>query len=775
MKKINIACQPNKQDLENISRLAFACDISTVLAEILYFRGYKDEKSLKAFLQPDKKDFNSPYLLADMDKVVQRIKEAKENGETVLIYGDYDADGVSAVTVLYNGLTEYGVSSIYVIPEREDGYGLSTSVLERAVDEWTEKGFSYPDLVITVDCGVGDKEVIEEIKNLGVDVIVTDHHEIPDELPDALVVNPKRKDQEYPFAGLCGCAVAYKAAYALIGEKADDYLDVVALATVADSMPLTEENRAIVYYGLKLFNSKKLRPQYKELLGASAQRGVTASNLAYLLAPKINAAGRMGDANSALRFFMERDGGKITDLAVLLTNYNIERQAECEKLYSFAKAQLKRLGCYRGAIVVADKSWKVGLAGIVSAKLTEEFCRPSIVFAGVGDGLYKGSCRSYNNINIFEAIGKCKEYVVEYGGHEQAAGVSVTEENYEKFKEAFCSVVETDYSADFVEDAAFCDLELKEQLTPEIARELERIEPCGADNRKPVLLSTGNCSNVAPLKGGSPHVTFRTDACDMLWFNAVASVKTLNYPTIKQVLFEPSYSVFGGKEYVKGIVKDVFPSEFDDEEFKLACEFGSAATLSNGDAFGYAKREKINDLTELVKVKYGVAFIVYDKEELKKYPELVGLETNAFAPTKRNLKTAIFVAPYDSGELEDYETFVFLDRPYGDFPVPYGKKVVLAKGFNPEKYLDGVDLSRENMVKIYGEIKTLKGKMISNAFCAYTALKSTDSVVEFTIGYETFLELGFFYYDGGVLRVNPTAKSSLENSAFYRAAKKVAR
>ena len=775
MKKINIACQPNKNDLENISRLALSCDISPVLAEILYFRGYTDEKKLKSFLNPREQDFNSPFDLADMQAVVERIKQAKEKGETVMIYGDYDADGISATTVLYKSLTGFGITAEYVVPEREDGYGLSLSVLERAVDEWTEKGFSYPDLLITVDCGIGDREVIEEIKNLGIDVIVTDHHEIPETLPDTLVVNPKRKDQKYPFSGLCGCAVAYKVAYALTGKKADEYLDLVALATVADSMPLTDENRAIVYFGLKIFNSDKIRPQYKKLLGASAQRTVTSSNLAYLIAPKINASGRMGNANAGLRYFMTEDGSEMTDLAVLLTNYNTERQGECEKMYSLAKEQLKRTGAYGGAIVVADKSWKTGFAGIVSAKLTEEFSRPSIVFAGSGDGIFKGSCRSCDGINIFEALGKCKEFVVDYGGHAQAAGVSVTEENYEKFKETFSRVIEEECGESLSENAVYCDMETDEPIDAKLAKELERIEPCGADNRKPVIVTTGVCEGISPLKNGSPHVVFKTKTCDMLWFNAISDVKTLNYPGEKKIIFEPTYSVFGGKEYVKGIVKEVIPCELGIDDLNTACEFGSVSTLINGDAFGYRNKERLNDLTELAVKRYGVAFIAYNQNVLKEYPELKGLERDVFAPPSKNLKTAVILAPYDSAVLEDYETFVFLDRPYGDYPVPYGKKVYLGKTFNAEKYLDGADFSRENMAKIYGKIKSLAGKTVSDAYGAYVLSGKEGSIAEFTVGYETFAELKFFYTEGGVLRINGKARAQLDDSEFYGFAKKVAR
>ena len=295
---ITVKNKLDEKQLNIAETIAENCGISLKTASILFSRGIDTVEKAKAFLHPGKSHFIDPYLLSGMKEAVEKITQARDEGKTVVIYGDYDADGISATTVAYYALKEFGIDAYTFIPEREEGYGLKVQNIDMLVEKY------LPDLIITVDCGISAKAEVEYLLDLGVDVIVTDHHEISDELPPCTVVNCKIPDQEYGFDSLCGAGVIYKVAYALIGEKANKYLDVVALATIADSMPLMGENRDIVYEGLSLIEKGTCHPAIKMLAEMSKLKQVKSTNVAFTIAPRINAAGRMGDARSALKLFL---------------------------------------------------------------------------------------------------------------------------------------------------------------------------------------------------------------------------------------------------------------------------------------------------------------------------------------------------------------------------------------------------------------------------------------------------------------------------------------
>jgi single-stranded-DNA-specific exonuclease len=332
-----IVCQNNytTEQLNIISALAKEFGISQRLANIIFSRGINTAEKMRKYIRPGKHNFLNPFLLKGMGEAVERIKIARENGERVLVFGDYDADGICATTVLASCLRDFGVREICtVIPERAQGYGLTHELVESMLEKYE------PDLIITVDCGISCKDEVCFIQDVGVDVIVTDHHEIPDEIPDCTVINCKLSDQDYPFDALCGAGVAYKLGYALIGERANKYLDLVTIATIADSMPLLEENRDIVFEGLKLI--KDLRnPAIAKLIEVSGLKDVTSTGLAFTVAPRINAAGRMGNANCALALLLEEDLKQMENYCNQLNDYNVQRQNECDKLLKSAKAKIE--------------------------------------------------------------------------------------------------------------------------------------------------------------------------------------------------------------------------------------------------------------------------------------------------------------------------------------------------------------------------------------------------------------------------------------------------
>ncbi len=545
----------SEKELGIAGEISARCGVSPDTARLLLYRGIDDANKAQRFLSPSAKYFYDPFLLGGVKEAVERITLARDKNEKALVFGDYDADGICAATVLSACLEEFGVETFAAVPERENGYGLNTEIIDGILKE------RRIDLIITVDCGVSDAAVIEEIKKRYADVIVTDHHEPPENLPDCITIDPKIKGEKYPFDGLCGAGVAYKLGRALIGDRADKYLDLVATATVADSMDLIDENRDIVKEGLKLFNGGKLRQAFKYLIG-DGDKEITAQTLAYSVAPKINAGGRQGDAGCALRLFTTEDAGEIFDLAAKLNAYNIARQTDCENVYVAADEKIRAEKLYEDAVIsVKGDDWNAGVIGIVSAKLSENYGKPVIVFAKFKDG-YKGSARSVEGINIFDALTFAKDLLVEYGGHSQAAGMTVLPQNFEKLRRAL-----NEFAANFKglsgEKEIFVEVKADKPVDMRFIKEIELLAPFGTGNRRPLFATDVFSVEARPLKNGSAHYAFATDACEMLDFNGGIDVELLSYPVKKTLVYETNYSVFRGKESAKGFLREIV---FDEKE-----------------------------------------------------------------------------------------------------------------------------------------------------------------------------------------------------------------
>ncbi|MBO4251593.1 MAG: single-stranded-DNA-specific exonuclease RecJ [Clostridia bacterium] len=571
-------------DEENLKldELSVKCGILKETARLLYDRGITDYNAAKHFLKPDKSHFLDPFDLSGMKEATERICKARENHERVLVFGDYDADGICAATILCGALKIYGINAVTAVPEREEGYGLN---LDRIDVIYVREGI---DLIITVDCGISEAEKIALLKSRGIDVIVTDHHEPPEILPDCICINPKIKGQKYGFDGLCGGGVAYKLGFALIGEKADEFLDFAALATVADSMDLVGENRDIVAEGLKILNDSP-RAVFREFLGDSGKE-ITAQTLAYTVAPRVNAGGRMGDANSALKLFLSEDENEIFDLSVKLNVYNATRQALCEDAFVSAKQVVSDTGANADRVIlVRGGEWNAGILGIVAAKLADAYNKPAIVFSlDQNTGVYKGSARSVEGINIYDAICAVKDLLVNFGGHSQAAGLSVTEENFDALKKAVNEYAEKAFGAAELEKKIYIDIKPKTAISIRFAEEIEMLEPFGVGNRRPILATEVGKTTMSPLKENSPHYSFNTDIVEMLDFNGAKDLEILASPLKKAVVFELNLSTFKNKKSVKGFLRTVV-SEFDDTDL---LDVGGLSTDRNdfADAFNLLSR-----------------------------------------------------------------------------------------------------------------------------------------------------------------------------------------
>lgn len=735
-----------------VSYIASECGILFDTARLLFYRGIDTLDKAKAFLNPGKSGFIDPLLLNDMENAVKRIIKAKDNREKVLIFGDYDADGVCATTILYYCLKEFGIIADCFVPERDEGYGLNLNTIEKLREQ---KGV---DLLITVDCGISSADIIEELKNKGVDVIVTDHHEPPDILPNCIKINPKIAGQKYPFTELCGAGVAYKLGSALIGDGADKYLDFVALATVADSMDLVGENRDLVVEGLKLFNNPyQLRSQFKNLLG-DTNKQVTAQTLAYVIAPRVNAGGRMGDANSVLTLFTTNDQNEIFDLSAKLCSYNIARQVECDNIYKQAKEKIKRNGLENdGVILVADNAWRVGFVGIVAAKLVEEYNRPVIVFAG-HDGYLKGSARSVEGLNIYEVIAQVKDLLIAYGGHSQAAGVAVKEENYTALSKALNERVKNLTSDIDLEQPILVEWNVTSPINMRFAREIDALEPFGVGNRKPLFTTEVEVINSLPLKSGSAHYSFKTEVLDMLDFNGEKNVFPLSLPVSKKVVFEINRSVYKNRESIKGIVRSVHPNYGDFSAIELNIFHNEVKKLSLDFSAGDIKIIKEEDVVKSANTLY----VITDAKNLECYPQLKGLPLNVFSLNSGNL-SQIVISPIEIPE--GFDKVVYLDKPMQ--VMSCDSEIFVVDDRIGYRNLDKISVDRSDFARNFSTLRNLSGKEYKNAvsFCSKYFDKEERLQTLFTI--QVFMELGIFKVNNGRFTFDEKVKNTLTNSRVY--------
>ena len=473
---------------EEIEELTNKYKINKLLATILSNRGINKKEDIDLFLYPKRNDFHNPYDMPDMEKAVERIIKAKENNEKIIIYGDYDVDGITSITVLKSFLKDIGIEASYYIPNRlNEGYGLNIPAVEKIAGE----GYN---LMITVDCGITCIEEINKANELGMDVIVTDHHEVGDSLPNAIaVVDCKRKDNKYKCRDLAGVGVAFKLSQALamklgIEEKEYlKYLDIVCIGTISDIVPLVDENRVISKLGLMLVNQTK-NIGLKAILNISGYKNIDSTAVSFGIAPRLNACGRMGHADEALKLFLSNNINEVNEIANQLNEYNKIRQNIEKSIYEDAIKQIEEKNLENNkTIVVSGKEWHHGVIGIVSSKITEMFFKPSILLC-LENGLAKGSGRSVPGFDLHEALLKCQNSLEKFGGHAMAVGLTLKEKSIPEFNKKLEEVAEEAHIEDIV-PVIKIDAKINlNEVTKEMVESLKMLEPFGEANKMPVFV-----------------------------------------------------------------------------------------------------------------------------------------------------------------------------------------------------------------------------------------------------------------------------------------------
>jgi single-stranded-DNA-specific exonuclease len=499
----------NVEDEYSVKSLADSLNISEILASLLVERNIKTFPEAKQFFRPTLESLHDPFLMDNMEEATTRLIEALTENQLICIYGDYDVDGTCATAVLYLFLKELEANVEYYIPKRlEEGYGLSKA----AIDQVKEKGTS---LLITVDCGITAIEETEYANQLGMDVIICDHHQPKEEIPNAVaVLDPLKPNCNYPFKYLSGAGVAFKLAQGT-GERIGkrdlclQYLDLVALAGAADIVPLIDENRVLVTEGLNMINNNP-RPAMEALIEIShLQPGqLNSGQVVFTIAPRINAVGRMGDAERAVELLITDDKNEALKLARVLETENYERRKIDVETFDSAIEMVDDFLDKKNdfAIVLHYEDWHPGVIGIVASRLVEKYYRPTVLLTTI-DGIAKGSARSITNFNIYEALEKCEGSLLHFGGHRMAAGVAVELDKIEEFKEMFNNIVRETVTVEDLLPEIRIDSKLKfSEITPKFLKILEQFSPFGPGNMRPVFLSENVQISNTPRIVGSNHL-----------------------------------------------------------------------------------------------------------------------------------------------------------------------------------------------------------------------------------------------------------------------------
>ena len=599
-----------------IEEMATRLNIHPIVAKLLYYRGYTDAESARIFINMESEMLSNPFQMKDMEKGVDRIRRAVKQGEHITIFGDYDVDGVTSVCTLYLYLKSKGANVSYYIPNRSgEGYGVSTT----AIDFLKEQGTN---LIVTVDTGTTANDEVVYAKSIGIDFVITDHHECHSTLPDAVaVINPHRPDCSYPFKELAGVGVVFKLVSAYeerdlsISKKEaalrifNEYADLVAIGTIADVMPIKSENRIIVGYGLKMIENTK-RPGLIALMNTTMMRGdgqlhernskrkkITSGYIGYTIAPRINAAGRVRSATMAVELFLEENVENAHIIAAELCNANKERQSEENKIMQEANSKMESWDINKYPVIVLDADdWHHGVIGIVASRLTEKYARPSILVSFEGNDesadraldVGKGSGRSIKGLNLVDALCSCSDYLSKFGGHELAAGLSVSRKDLPAFIEKINQYAIENLSDEDMTPIIDVDCEIEfSDLTFSLAQQLQKLEPYGVGNPMPTFaIKDVTVGEMSPISEGK-HTRFaltdgKSTISAMYFSNPPSSLGIYNGDKV-DIIFNVDINEWLGRRSVQLVLKDIRPSNV--QSTMSENEVRRFEEIWNGDSF----------------------------------------------------------------------------------------------------------------------------------------------------------------------------------------------
>lgn len=775
----------------NIEEISKKYNISPIVCELLSSRKIESEDELKKFLKPDDSCFHDPFKLKNMDKLVKRIRQAMSKKEKVLIFGDYDVDGVSATAILVKYFMSKDFYVDYYLPNRYiDGYGLTIDTVKMIKERFS------PDLIITVDCGISCAKEVDFARTLGIEIAVTDHHDIPDVIPSGIVVNAKLEGQEYPFKYLCGTGLAFKIVQALEGlGVAKEYLGIASIATIADIVPLLDENRAIVKIGMRDYENnlplgvKMLFEQNKLPINASS------TDIAFRLAPKINAAGRMGDASVALNLYIKTDKILLENTIDKLEEMNVERQALCSKVYDDAISRLENINISNyNAIVFSSPNWDSGILGIVSAKLANEFNRPTVLFSEV-DGLLKGSARSVADIDIYSAISSQKEVLETFGGHKMAAGLTIKKSNFNNFLTNLNTYLSQNYSPkDFILQKKY-DRELElSQIDLKLVDDLEILEPCGCENPKPIFdILLPESTSISTMPKHPTHITMNAENLSIIAFNSYKYLSLLRTTQNRHIQIELQENSFKGKRSVKGIAKGISTGEIvkaQDGDL-LRGIYLKQLFFREGKykATLYFKKNLENFVKQAKEDYFGWLFVCSTFESYNNFCKMLDYKMAhyMFEIISNSGLNAVVLSPNSFKNFGSYKNIIFVDAILDKGYLTEVGKYTNGRLFVPRdmradmKIAEGLKFDRQTFAECFRELSVFSSRQLNfnNDYELYKRLfvnkgtkQKTMPFKQFVFCLSVFIDLGIFEivgdFDSFVLKENKKIFKSLDSSVIYK-------
>ena len=697
--------------------------VSPYVMEIILSRGVNTREKIAEFLSPT--TFLDPFLLDGMQKLCDRVELAAKMNDKVVIFGDYDVDGVCATAILIKALAKKGIKADFYLPNRfVDGYGLTNATIDKVIERFN------PNLIITVDCGISCHDEVEYAASKGVEIIVTDHHELPELLPEGIVLNAKKPGQAFPFKELCGAGLAYKISEALLGRKAcEELLPIAAIATIADIVPLLGENRAIVTNGMKLFEKHLpigLKAMFKENKVSISKP--SSSAISFKISPKLNSSGRMGDAADSLNLILQRDPVKVRQLLAKINAHNLKRQELCNKIFDEAIRALEKIEMKNlRVITLASKKWDQGVLGIVCSRLVERFHRPVFLFSQDGD-ILKGSGRSIDDINIHSVLSSLSDILVTYGGHSMAAGVTIKRSDYAEFTKRINSVMFEKVSEQAFMPIEYYDSEITvSQITPELLEQLKLLEPCGCANPVPKFKLTVQEVSVTPMKRFPEHAEIKVEDFSMVYFNYMPMAKSLRFSRQKSFIFE-----FQENER-KGIVSHFDGGSFiipDANNFVFPIEIGQLKYEKTTPASYtlYQKPSLLEYVSATTSTVFGTAFVAFNGYEYVEFAKTYshqGLYYYGICDSFCAGYNSLLLSPMGVEWAKNFSRIVFLSPVLEEGYISEIQKVSNAEIYlpasNKEKLsrYSSLNLSREHFGKIYSIVCSKSGMIFSDVFDCY--------------------------------------------------------
>ncbi len=754
------------------------------VTRLLFARGINTENLLREYLNPNISQLHNPYLFENMALVVDKIKSHIANNSNILIYGDYDVDGITATATMYNFLTKIGAKVTTFLPNRYvDGYGLNIDTLNKVLQQ------NSPNLIITVDCGITAVEEVKFLQSKNIDIIVTDHHESDGNMPDCLIINPK-VSSTYPFKHLCGAGVALKVVQALGGtEEIMEYLPTTAIATISDIVEMVGENRAIVSLGLRETN-RLPKGLIKLLNECGIGHAPKASDIAFKVAPKINASGRMGDANLSLQLYLETNPVSINKICKTILDYNTQRQQLCNKIYDDVKAYLADKDIYSmKAIVCKSSEWEAGLLGIVCAKLSEEYHRPTCLFSD-NDGVLTGSCRSVNGVNVHSLMCSMSDILEKFGGHTMAAGLTLNINHYDEFCDKFNAYVNENLVKDEFLPTKVYDFEISlDEINTDLIDSVDRMEPCGHENARPIFKFDVNRADASPMKSHPEHLLIKYNNISLLAFNMSSMLYVLTSDTQCTILADLSTETFRNVKRISGIVKNIDYDDIYRPKDMEVITYQYLKQLSyeeNGEYkfVNYTRDNLIRILVDMDKSVYGTLIVTTDYNSYLNFKSIYDsfniFRDRLFEVEDETGINTILLAPISFKHFNSFKRIIFIDPVLSPGYISAVNKATKSAIYLPYKSQFSYSLFRDISVdrKAFGEYFKLLKFAYDNDISGATSYRFFDKVqtkskrkisyLQFMACLTTFKELDIVTVENDCKITNISMdKKSLDDSACY--------